>query len=315
MFPRLTRVRRSPSKVDEYVQLVESYRDDHGRSRQRVVVNLGRKDQLSAQLEALVRLLDRPRRWVDSERLAAPEQAPAWGRLLALRQAFQQLGLEDILDRLEGPPPRGQARLADRVLVLAACARPLASTGWRAGWKPSSSATAATAAGCRPGATTSAAAAARGCASKTPSSTAGIAPSTLWPRTRRRSKSTCSSGCAICFRPDGRAGARGPAAPLAAYRLSEHSYTLGQLRCDLHKLKTHGLVEHLGRSYCYRLTQKGVRVALMFLLFHKHVCGPLAHSLFATAPAKMSKARTKIQAAYRQADTSVQRLADLLAAA
>ncbi len=28
-----TRVRRSPSKVDEYVQLVESYRDDHGRSR------------------------------------------------------------------------------------------------------------------------------------------------------------------------------------------------------------------------------------------------------------------------------------------
>ena len=71
-------------------------------------------------LDALVRLLDRPRRWVDSERLAAPEQAPAWGRLLALRQAFQQLGLEDILDRLEGPPPRGQARLADRVLVLAA---------------------------------------------------------------------------------------------------------------------------------------------------------------------------------------------------
>ena len=120
MFPRLTRVRRSPSKVDEYVQLVESYRDDHGRSRQRVVVSLGRKDQLSAQLEALVRLLDRPRRWVDSDQLAAPEQAPAWGRLLALRQAFQQLGLEDILDRLEGPPPRGQARLADRVLVLAA---------------------------------------------------------------------------------------------------------------------------------------------------------------------------------------------------
>ena len=89
MFPRLTRVRRSPSKVDEYVQLVESYRDEQGRSRQRVVVSLGRKDQLSAQLDALIRLLDRPRRWVDSNQLAAPEQAPAWGRLLALRQAFQ----------------------------------------------------------------------------------------------------------------------------------------------------------------------------------------------------------------------------------
>ena len=81
MFPRLTRVRRSPSKVDEYLQLVESCRDDHDRTRQRVVVSLGRKDQLSAQLEALVRLLDRPRRWVDSERLASPEQAPSWGRL------------------------------------------------------------------------------------------------------------------------------------------------------------------------------------------------------------------------------------------
>ena len=104
-------------------------------------------------------------------------------------------------------------------------------------------------------------------------------------------------------------------AVLAAYGLSEQSYTLGQLRYDLRKLKAHGLVERLGRSYCYRLTQKGVRVAVMFLLFHKRVCGPLAHSLFATAPAKMSKARTKIQAAYRQADTSVQRLVDLLAAA
>ena len=76
MFPRLTRVRRSPSKVDEYVQLVESFRDDQGRSRQRVVVSLGRKDQLSAQLDALIRLLDRPRRWFDSSQLSAPENQP-----------------------------------------------------------------------------------------------------------------------------------------------------------------------------------------------------------------------------------------------
>ena len=47
----------------------------------------------------------------------------------------------------------------------------------------------------------------------------------------------------------------------------------------------------------------------------KRLCGPLAHSLFGNAPAKMSKRHTKIQAAYRQADTSVQRLVDLLAAA
>ncbi len=104
-------------------------------------------------------------------------------------------------------------------------------------------------------------------------------------------------------------------AVLDAYGLTEQTYTLGQLRYDLRKLKAHGLVERLGRSYCYRLTPKGIRVAVMFLLFHKRVCGPLAHSLFASAPAKMSKARGKIQTAYRQADTSVQRLVDLLAAA
>ena len=104
-------------------------------------------------------------------------------------------------------------------------------------------------------------------------------------------------------------------AVLDAYGLTEQTCTPGQLRYDPRKLKAHGLAERPGRSYCYRLTQKGVRAAVMLLLFHKRVCGPLAHSLFATAPAKMSKARTKIQAAHRQADTSVQRLVDLLAAA
>jgi len=104
-------------------------------------------------------------------------------------------------------------------------------------------------------------------------------------------------------------------AVLEAYGLREQTCTLGQLRYDPRKLKAHGLAERLGRGYCYRLTSQGIRAAVMFLLFHKRVRGPSAHSLFATAPAKMSKARTKIQAAYRQADTSAQRLVDLLAAA
>jgi hypothetical protein len=104
-------------------------------------------------------------------------------------------------------------------------------------------------------------------------------------------------------------------AVLAASGLSEQTYTLGQLRYDLRKMKAHGLVERLGQSYCYRLTPKGIRVAVMFLLFHKRLCGPLAHSLFSNVPTRMSKPRTKIQAAYRQADTSIQRLVDLLAAA
>src|SRR5215469_722326 len=71
---------------------------------------------------------------------------------------------------------------------------------------------------------------------------------------------------------------------LASFTLSVERYTLTQLRYDLRKPKTHGLLERDGRRYAYRLTHKGTRAALLFLLFHQ-VCGPspLAHSLFPAA--------------------------------
>ncbi len=105
-------------------------------------------------------------------------------------------------------------------------------------------------------------------------------------------------------------------AVLSACGLSAAAYTLGQLRYDLRKLKAHGLVERLDRSYSYRLTQKGVRVAVMFLLFHKRLCGPLAGSLFARKPPSfsLSPLPTKIAAAYRKADASIQHLVEVLAA-
>ena len=103
-------------------------------------------------------------------------------------------------------------------------------------------------------------------------------------------------------------------AVLTAYGLSEPSYTLTQLRYDRRKLKAPGLVERLSRSYDYRLTSKGIRVAVMLLLFHKRVCGPLAHSLFAPRPAESPQPRTKLEVAFRKADDSVQRFVDLLAA-
>ncbi len=74
------------------------------------------------------------------------------------------------------------------------------------------------------------------------------------------------------------------------------------------------MVERLERSYCYRLTQKGVRVAVMFLLFHKRVCGPLADSLFARKSRSLSPLPSKIGAAYRKADASIQHLVEVLAA-
>jgi hypothetical protein len=79
-------------------------------------------------------------------------------------------------------------------------------------------------------------------------------------------------------------------------------------------MKAHGLVERADGGYRYRLTRKGVRVAVMFLLFHKRLCGPLADSLFGKTAAKGSPLPTKIATAYRKADASIQHLIQTLAA-
>src|SRR6201984_2864262 len=67
-------------------------------------------------------------------------------------------------------------------------------------------------------------------------------------------------------------------AVLATFHLSDSAYGLNQLRYDLRKLKGHGLLQRDGSRYAYRLTPKGVQVALLFLFFHKRLCGPLCRS-------------------------------------
>ena len=101
---------------------------------------------------------------------------------------------------------------------------------------------------------------------------------------------------------------------LSAFGLKAKSYTLTQLRYDLRKMKAHGLVERDGKRYAYRLTGKGNKAALLFVLFHKRVCGPLAHSLFNPPRQAQSKPATKIEAAYRKADHSIEQMLRLLAA-
>jgi hypothetical protein len=100
---------------------------------------------------------------------------------------------------------------------------------------------------------------------------------------------------------------------LTSFGLVAERYTLTQLRYDLRKMRGHGLLERDGRRYAYRLTPKGVRVTLLFVLFHKRVCGPLANSLFDRRP-ETTQPASKIEAAYQKADQSIQRVIDLLAA-
>jgi hypothetical protein len=101
---------------------------------------------------------------------------------------------------------------------------------------------------------------------------------------------------------------------LAAFGLTASHYTLTQLRYDLRKMKAHGLIERDGKRYAYRLTPKGNKIALLFVLFHKRVCGPLANSLFNSPPQAEVKPATRIETAYRKADQSIQQILDLLAA-
>lgn len=102
---------------------------------------------------------------------------------------------------------------------------------------------------------------------------------------------------------------------LTTFQLSEKRYGLNQLRYDLRKLKGHGLLERDGSRYAYRLTAKGIQVALLFLFFHKRLCGPLAHSRFHHRPDPAHRPDSKLEAAYHKADQAIQDIVELLAAA
>jgi len=104
-------------------------------------------------------------------------------------------------------------------------------------------------------------------------------------------------------------------AVLAAFQLSANAYGLNQLRYDLRKLKGHGLLQRDGRRYAYQLTTKGVQVALLFLFFHKRLCGPLANSCFHHRVHPDHRPESKLEAAYHNADNAIQQIVDLLAAA
>jgi transposase len=114
MYPRTVKVRSSSGTVNEYVRVVEAYREA-GKVKQRVVADLGRKDLLVEVLPRLRRLLAG-----DTTDPAEPQVGDAsnWGPVLVIRALFDQLGLWSILDQhlghAKGVP------FADRAFVLIA---------------------------------------------------------------------------------------------------------------------------------------------------------------------------------------------------
>jgi hypothetical protein len=102
---------------------------------------------------------------------------------------------------------------------------------------------------------------------------------------------------------------------LTTFGIGADRYGLTQIRYDLRKLKAHGLLTRDGKRYAYRLTEKGTKVAILFILFHKQLCGPLANSLFHHQTAASLRPNSKLETAYHKADHSIQNILQLLQAA
>jgi hypothetical protein len=76
-------------------------------------------------------------------------------------------------------------------------------------------------------------------------------------------------------------------------------------------MKAHGLLERDGKRYAYRLSDKGIKVALMFVLFHKQLCGPLANSLFHHQPNAGLCPKSKLESAFHKADDCIRNIIQL----
>src|SRR6266436_6239148 len=124
MYLRTVRAKGAEGVEFEYIRLVEAHWEN-GRSKQRVIANLGRKDLLAPHLESLIKLLGGGKRTKGSsatcaERIEAT-LAACWGPMLVARWLWRELGLENILDGLapktSSVQKAGRLPFADRVRV------------------------------------------------------------------------------------------------------------------------------------------------------------------------------------------------------
>jgi transposase len=118
MYLRTVKVRSSSGALNEYVRVVEAYRDN-GKVKQRTVAELGRKDLLVEMFPKLKRLLGQDLdSGTDEDKDLDILDASTWGPVLAVRALFDQLGLWSILDKALGKA-KG-VPFADRAFVLIA---------------------------------------------------------------------------------------------------------------------------------------------------------------------------------------------------
>jgi hypothetical protein len=99
---------------------------------------------------------------------------------------------------------------------------------------------------------------------------------------------------------------------LARHRLTADDYRLGQLRYDLGKLRSHGLVERLGTSRRYRLTARGLKLGVLLVKLRTRLLGPLVSLATDSSPRRLSRHPSAVEAAFRQVDGALDKLCDTL---
>jgi transposase len=123
MYLRVVRAAGSKGVKHEYVRVVEAYRED-GKNKHRTIINLGRRDLLSAHLDLdkLTRLLHgevQSSENLRSENIQALD-AWDWGPILAARSIWTELGLKHLLEQLGGRGRDDGVALNERAFVLIA---------------------------------------------------------------------------------------------------------------------------------------------------------------------------------------------------
>ncbi len=99
---------------------------------------------------------------------------------------------------------------------------------------------------------------------------------------------------------------------LQRHRLAEVDYRLSQLRYDLTKLRAKGLVQRIGTTRQYRLTEVGLKLGVLLVKLRTRLLGALCS--LATEPARRRSTRnpSDVEAAFRQLDGALNHVCELL---
>ncbi len=131
-------VKVTSSGPRRYLQLVEAYRDENGKPKQRTVTTLGRLDQLDGQLDQVIaglsRVAGKPVA-VNTPPAIVFESARAFGDVWALTELWHELGFDQLQRVFRRTRHEIDVEALLRIMVFTACATRNPSgaccTGWR----------------------------------------------------------------------------------------------------------------------------------------------------------------------------------------